>query len=61
MPADESFDVGLDTRTGVNDRDYQPPFRFGGIIERLTFKLGPTQLTALEQRKLQEANARARD
>ena len=61
MPADESFDVGLDTRTGVNDQDYQPPFPFKGTIERLTFKLGPTQLTSLEHRKIQEANARARD
>ena len=61
MPADESFDVGMDTRTGVNDQDYQAPFPFKGTIERLTFKLGPTQLTSLEHRKIQEANARARD
>jgi arylsulfatase len=61
IPADETFDVGVDTRTGVNDQDYQVPFRFGGTIERLTFKLGPTQLTALEQRKMHEANARVRD
>jgi len=26
--ADETFDVGLDTRTGVNDKDYQVPFAF---------------------------------
>ena len=25
MPADETFDVGVDTRTGVDDRDYQVP------------------------------------
>src|SRR6185436_18975090 len=25
---DESFDVGVDTRYGVDDNDYQPPFRF---------------------------------
>ena len=61
IPADETFDVGVDTRTGVNDQDYNVPFRFGGTIERLTFKLGPTQLTALEQQKMHEANARVRD
>jgi hypothetical protein len=61
IPADETFDVGVDTRTGVNDRDYQVPFPFGGAIERLTFKLGPTQLTSLERRKMHEANARVRD
>ncbi len=61
MPADETFDVGLDTRTGVNDQDYQVPFPFNGTIDKLTFKLGPTQLTSLEHRKIQEANARAHD
>jgi hypothetical protein len=24
---DKSFDIGSDTLTGVNDADYQPPFR----------------------------------
>ena len=28
MPWDETFDVGVDTRTGVDDADYQVPFRF---------------------------------
>ena len=40
MAIDESFDIGSDTRTGVND-DYKLPFRFTGTINRLTFKLGP--------------------
>jgi arylsulfatase A-like enzyme len=61
IPADETFDVGVDTRTGVNDEDYKPPFRFNGTIDKLTFKLGPTQLSADEERKIREANARARD
>ena len=37
---DESFDVGVDTRTGVDDNDYQPPFRFTGKLDKLTIKLG---------------------
>ena len=44
MPADETFDVGVDTRTAVNDKDYQVPFRFNGTIDKLTFNLGPPQL-----------------
>jgi arylsulfatase len=48
--ADETFDVGVDTRTGVNDADYLAPFPFNGKINKLTFKLGPSQLTA-EDRK----------
>ena len=39
--SDETFDVGLDTRTGVNDKDYKVPFPFNGTIDKLTFNLGP--------------------
>ncbi len=38
MTIDESFDVGVDTRTGVDDKDYQPPFRFTGKLDKLTIK-----------------------
>ena len=41
LPGDETFDVGVDTRTPVNDQDYQVPFRFNGKINKLTFNLGP--------------------
>ena len=30
MAIDETFDVGRDTRTSVDDRDYQVPFPFTG-------------------------------
>jgi arylsulfatase len=59
--ADETFDVGLDTRTGVNDKDYQVPFAFNGKIDKLTVKLGPMQLTEEDQLKLQRATAIAKD
>jgi len=36
---DETFDVGLDTGTPVDDKDYQVPFRFTGKIDRLTVEL----------------------
>ena len=61
LPGDETFDVGVDTRTGVNDQDYQVPFRFNGTIDKLTFKLGPVQLTSEEHQIIQHALARARD
>lgn len=48
----ETFDVGVDTRTGVDDNDYQPPFRFTGKIDKLTVKLVP--LKAAEERQLQQ-------
>src|SRR5271157_4590120 len=43
--SDETFDVGVDTRTSVNEKDYQVPFPFNGKIDKLTVKLGPEQLT----------------
>jgi arylsulfatase len=61
LPADETFDVGSDTRTPVNDQDYQVPFRFNGKIEKLTINLGPTQLAPAEQKKAGEAVAKGRD
>ena len=47
FPEDETFDVGLDTRTGVAllEYRYDPPFKFTGKIDRLTFELGPDQAT----------------
>jgi hypothetical protein len=61
LPADETFDVGMDTRTGVNDQDYQVPFRFNGKINQLTYNLGPEQLTSNDQKIIQHALAKARD
>ena len=61
LPVDETFDVGVDTRTRVNDKDYQVPFRFNGKIDKLTFKLGPVQLTSEEHQFIQYALAEAKD
>jgi hypothetical protein len=58
---DETFDVGVDTRTPVNDKDYQVPFRFTGKINKLTFNLAPAQLAQEDHRKIREGLARARD
>src|SRR4249920_1566375 len=59
--ADETFDVGMDTRTGVNDKDYQVPFRFTGKINKLTVNLGPSQLAPAEQKQAATAAAKAKD
>jgi arylsulfatase A-like enzyme len=61
MTIDESFDVGVDTRTGVDDKDYQPPFRFTGKLDKLTIKLGPNQLMAEDQKAKAETMARVND
>ena len=41
LEASETFDVGSDTGTGVDDADYQTPFAFDGKLNSLTLKLLP--------------------
>jgi arylsulfatase len=59
---DETFDVGVDTRTGVNDEDYQVPFRFTGKLLKLTVKLEPKmpppEIVEMEKRLLERAGAK---
>jgi len=57
----ETFDVGVDTRTPVDDTDYQVPFRFTGKIANVTIKLGPDQLVEDDHKLMQQALARAND
>jgi arylsulfatase A-like enzyme len=57
----ETFDVGVDTRTPVDDKDYQVPFRFTGKISKLTIKLGPEQLVEDDRKHMQEAINRVND
>jgi arylsulfatase A-like enzyme len=42
LTIDETFDVGLDTRTSVDHEDYQVPFAFTGKIAKLTVELKPS-------------------
>ena len=58
---DETFDVGIDLRTSINEKDYQAPFAFNGTIDNLTFKLGPMQLAAEDQEKAWRAKAISAD
>ena len=60
MTIDETFDVGIDTRTGVDD-SYKLPFKFTGTIDKLTFKLGPSQLAEADQKAQAEAYANSND
>jgi arylsulfatase A-like enzyme len=39
MTLDETFDVGVDTRSAVDEKDYQLPFRFDGTIKKLSVQL----------------------
>jgi arylsulfatase len=55
---DETFDVGLDTGTGVDDRDYASPNPFTGRIIRLTIDLGDSTVTPAALHFMQEEMAR---
>jgi hypothetical protein len=51
---DESFDIGSDTLTGVNDEDYLPPFPLTARFNKLTIKIDRPQLSPEEIKKLEE-------
>ena len=61
LPWDETFDIGSDTGTPVDDQDYQVPFKFTGKIDKLTISVEPPKLTPADVKKLQEAAASAAD
>ncbi len=58
---DESFDVGSDTLTGVNDADYAPPFALAATLERLTIKIDRPQLSDDDKARLEAAMKAASD
>jgi len=52
---DESFDIGSDTLTGVNDEDYQPPFPLTAKLNKLTIKVDRPELSPADIQKLKTA------
>jgi arylsulfatase len=52
---DETFDIGSDTGTPVDDEDYQVPFAFTGKLNKLTLKIDRPQLSPEDIQKLQAA------
>jgi len=61
LPWDETFDIGSDTGTPVDDKDYQVPFKFTGTIDKLMISIEPPKLTAADEQRLMEAAGRAAD
>jgi arylsulfatase len=52
---DESFDIGSDTLTGVNDADYKPPFALTAKLNKLTLKIDRPQLSKAEIARFEAA------
>ncbi len=55
---DETFDIGADTGTPVDDNDYQVPFKFTGKLNKLTITIDRPQLTPEDERRLLEESRR---
>jgi len=58
---DETFDIGADTGTPVDDQDYQVPFRFTGKLNKLTVSIERPTLTPEDVRRLKEGAEKAAD
>lgn len=52
---DENLDVGSDTGTPVDDRDYQVPFAFTGKIGKITLTIDRPKLSPDDVKKLEAA------
>jgi arylsulfatase len=61
MSIDETFDIGSDTRTPVDHFEYEVPFHFTGTINKLTYHLGPEQLSAEDKEDAAKKLAAAKD
>ena len=58
---DETFDIGADTGTPVEDQDYQVPFKFTGKIDKLTIAVDRPKLTPEDEKRLMQGAASAAD
>jgi arylsulfatase len=58
---DETFDIGRDLYTPVDDQDYQSPFPFTGTLSRVTLQLEPSPLGAIERAEFEKKSQRPPD
>ena len=61
LQLDESFDIGSDTLTGVDDADYQTPFALTATLDKLTLSIDRPKLTPDDIKKLGDAMKGAAD
>ena len=59
MQWSESFDVGADSGSPVDDKDYQTPFEFTGELNKLTLTIDRPELSAEDIKKLKDGIAKA--
>ena len=56
---DESFDIGSDTLTGIDDADYLPPFPLTAKLDKLTIQIDRPRLSPRDIEKLEAAMKQA--
>lgn len=54
LQRDESFDIGSDTITGLDDADYLPPAPLTAKLDKLTIEIDGPQLWAKDLEKLEK-------
>lgn len=52
---DENLDIGSDTGTPIDDKDYQVPFPFTGKFSKVTLTINRPKLSPEDVKKLNEA------
>jgi len=52
---DENLDIGYDTGTPVDDKDYQVPFNFTGKLDKITLTIERPKPTPDDEKKLMQA------
>jgi arylsulfatase len=55
---DETYDIGSDTGTPVDDKDYQVPFKFTGKLVKLTLTVDRPKLTPEDEKRLMQESQR---
>jgi hypothetical protein len=58
---DETFDIGSDTGSSIDESEYQVPFNFTGTIDKLTISVDHPKLTPEDIQKLKQAEMSAAD
>jgi arylsulfatase len=58
---DETFDIGLDTGTSIDNADYQVPFAFTGKLGKSTFDLGESSVSPESIKLMMQELAQKRD
>jgi hypothetical protein len=61
LPWDETFDIGPDTGTPVDDKDYKVPFAFTGKIDKSTISVEPPKVMPEDEKRFLDVEKSAQN